>query len=110
MNARSLLRVISFAASLPLLGFATEASAASAGECRDYARKAVERYELARSRGGRCAVRTDGRWQANSNAHYGWCLQAQRAWLKSEADARTAHLARCGAIAPMANPRTVPID
>jgi hypothetical protein len=46
MKARSLLQIGSFALSLSLLGLATEASAASAGGCQDYARKAVERYEL----------------------------------------------------------------
>ena len=78
---------------------ATEAQAASPRECEGYARGAIRQFETAQ-RFPRCRVRTSPRWQPNYQNHYGWCLNAPVAWLRSETQAREAHLRRCGGSVP----------
>ena len=95
---------------LPLLLFAilvavttfpaTEAEAAEARECQGYARGAILQFQIAQ-RFPKCRVPTSARWQPNYQNHYGWCLTAPRAWLRSEEQARETHLRRCGGRTPI---------
>jgi hypothetical protein len=64
--------------------------------CDNYARAAVRQFKLTQSR-PQCAVRADGRWQANQDAHYRWCLGAPEHARGSENGAREEWLYRCGA-------------
>ena len=64
--------------------------------CNNYATAAVRQFKLTQSR-RECAVRSDGRWQANYDAHYNWCLQAPQNARGAEQGAREEWLSRCGA-------------
>jgi hypothetical protein len=65
-------------------------------DCDNYARAAVRQFTLAQGR-RECAVRPDGRWQANYDAHYNWCLRAPPNARGAEQGAREDWLYRCGA-------------
>jgi hypothetical protein len=79
--------------------FVNPAEAASQRECEIYSRRAVQQFQLTQTPrfARRCRVAPSPRWQTSYQNHYGWCLTAPRAWLKSEQGARDAHLNRCGA-------------
>jgi hypothetical protein len=62
--------------------------------CDAYAYRAVDHFRLTRKTG--CGVRVDGRWNANYNAHYDWCVNAGDPALAGEENSRTAWLRRCG--------------
>ena len=64
--------------------------------CDNYATAAVRQFKLTQSR-RECAVRSDGRWQANYDAHYNWCLRAPQNARGAEQGAREDWLYRCGA-------------
>ena len=64
--------------------------------CDQYAIRAIRQYREASNTPG-CAIGPDGRWQANYDAHYNWCLGAPDSALGSETYARDDHLVRCGA-------------
>lgn len=66
-------------------------------QCDMYAKRASRQFSLTKDI-RECAVRPDGRWQDNHDAHYGWCLTASRAARAAEQDARDVWLRRCGAI------------
>jgi hypothetical protein len=65
-------------------------------QCHFYASRAVQQFKLAQGRRA-CAVRPDGRWQANYDAHYNWCLTAAQNARAGEQHARDDWLFRCGA-------------
>ncbi len=63
--------------------------------CHAYATEAVQQYQAAQLRF--CMIPSDGRWQDNYDAHYGWCMKAKgnSAWLADETKARSDVLANC---------------
>jgi hypothetical protein len=79
-----------------LIAFATvSADAASEKSCRIYAQRAIQQYNIMTNR-SKCHIKTSPRWQVSYQNHYGWCLTAPTAWLRTEEKARDAHLYRCG--------------
>ncbi|MBL8551994.1 MAG: PAN domain-containing protein [Hyphomonadaceae bacterium] len=66
------------------------------GACRQYATGAVRDFEQAQAR-PRCRIGPDGRWHADFNAHYDWCVRVSREARSSEYSARDRHLLGCGA-------------
>ena len=77
----------------------TTTPAASNQRCSDYARSAVHDYNQAsglQKCSGPMKRENPGRWHAQFDQHYNWCLTAQQSWLTSEAKARDALLVSCG--------------
>jgi hypothetical protein len=75
--------------------FALPVFAASEKACRYYADRAIQQYQIMTTH-SKCRINMDARWQPNHQNHYGWCLEAPTAWLRSEEKARDDHLYRCG--------------
>jgi hypothetical protein len=71
---------------------AVAAHAAPPAFCRSYARGAVEAYEESRSNG--CGL-FGGRWQANIDAHYDWCLGTPAEAVEQEDEYRSRELRAC---------------
>ena len=67
----------------------------SNGRCRQYARSAVDDFKIMQEK-PKCRIATDGRWNANFDGHYDWCMTAQSSWMASERKARDQHLLSCG--------------
>jgi hypothetical protein len=87
------------ALAVPVLAIiATGTQAATSGECREYAGRAVQDYKTT-IKVEKCAPGATGaRWQANYDNHYQWCLAAPGSWLRSEAQARNDYKVKCGAV------------
>lgn len=86
------------ATAISMLGSAMPARAESPAICHEYARQALIQYQMTDDfHHPQCRVKADGRWQADYQNHYRWCLTAPAAWVKAEKKARNQHLYACGA-------------
>jgi hypothetical protein len=75
------------------------ALAGSPEDCRRYATSAVSDFANGTNQANarRCHIQPDGRWQANYENHYQWCLTAPKTALSSEQKIRNDYLMGCGA-------------
>ena len=83
------------AAGMPLL--VNSAFAADSGVCQSYAKTAVGdfNYGTYGANQDRCKIHQDGRWTADYQVHYKWCLIAPDAARRSEETARKDSLNKC---------------
>jgi hypothetical protein len=70
------------------------AHAADPGYCQHYASQAVWQYNRNRSIPG-CFHGADGRWHANFDVHYGWCVTAPYEAVRAEDSYRGERLHEC---------------
>jgi len=79
------------------------AHAASEALCREYAQKAVRQYDEALALGAPNIG--PPAWSNDYDAHYGWCLTAEEAWLTSEIQKREQTLAPYRSNQPQGTPQ-----
>lgn len=71
------------------------AQAADPGFCANYAQAALRQVRGALAHPRCIPGLQGGRWSADQQVHYNWCLGASYAAAGSERDARTAYLRSC---------------
>ena len=78
-------------------GAAFSAQAADPQFCADYAGNAVHQFEVANAHPRRCMsqIRDWGRWSADYQHHYNWCLNVSREQAWGERNARRSMLDGC---------------
>jgi hypothetical protein len=94
--------LVCLGALIAIAGAVLPAVAASQQECRTYADNAVFDFTIAtnQANAANCPV-TGGRWQANWENHYQWCLTVSTAAYQGEENARKAYLVQCHAAHPI---------
>jgi hypothetical protein len=100
-------RLLYWALGFVLTAVATEATAAGAALCREYATGAVRAYKTTQEF-RKCARLVEARWHSNYGIHYGWCLRVDVAKLRVEQSVRDSYLTGCGAIKPKSTPTSSP--
>jgi hypothetical protein len=94
-HSMSFLGAVTVVLSVSIACLTLPAHAASEGACQRYARRAIDQYQIMTNH-PKCRAKMDARWQPHYQNHYGRCMNAPTAWLRSEEKARDDHLYRCG--------------